>query len=124
MKLSQPLGAQREYSASDTGRMLPKPMSLMTWKATAQPSDTGWPVCATIMLAAARVSGAPAAMQMPMVILLTSSGSFLCRPYQRQNITDAPMVTKEMMPSSDTIQPTGMVLPKNTRWKLFSAHNR
>src|SRR5471032_1327976 len=89
------------------------------WKAKAQNSDTGWPVLATTIEASARVSGAQAAMAMPMVILPISSGSRRTLAYQRQNSTDRIISTVEIPASSDSIQVIGMVLPKKTIWKFF-----
>src|SRR5215475_2296262 len=99
-------------------------MSLATWKAMAQASDTGWPVLATTNEASASTVGANAAIKTPMAILVISSGSRQCLPYQRQKITEPAMSTVETKASTDSIQVTGMVWPKKTSWKFFSAQMR
>src|SRR6185503_1252792 len=100
--------------------MLAKPRSLTMWKAKAQASDTGWPVAATTSEASASTAGASAAMKTPMAILVISSGSRQCRPYQRQNISEPAIKAVETKASTASIQVMGMVWPKNTSWKFFS----
>src|SRR6266702_3933958 len=121
---SKLLGAAREYSARPTGSTLANPISLSRWKATAQASETGWPVERTTADAIASTAGASVLIETPIAILVISLGSGRCRLHQRQNSTAAAIRIVLKNASTVSIHVIGMVRPKKTIWKFRSPHIR